>query len=141
MPILEYHLVEGQHSDAQCQQLLEASSVLYAEVLRSPIERVRVFVHLHRAQMVAVGGRLVSQGAASAPYFHFLVLQGRPGEERQRLLTGFTDLVERILGVQRNLIRGGCWPIAPEDWAIGGTPASEMRKAEIAARAAATAQD
>mgnify|MGYP003628694832 CR=1 FL=1 len=135
MPILEFHLTEDSYSDQQCEQLLLEATQLYADVLKSPLERIRVFIHLHKPSMMAVGGRLVSKGAPEAPYFHFLVLLGRPVEERQRLLTGFTDLVVKILGAERKLVRGGCWPIAPEDWAIGGTPASVLRAAEVKARA------
>lgn len=134
MPILDVHLAEGTYSDAQCERLLIECSRLYAEVLKSPMERIRVFIHLHRPQMVAVAGVLLSQGGTQAPYFHFLVLEGRPLEERHRLLTGFTDLVVDILGAERSLVRGGCWPIPPENWCIGGTPASVLRAAELSAR-------
>jgi phenylpyruvate tautomerase PptA (4-oxalocrotonate tautomerase family) len=134
MPILEYHLVENQYTDAQCEQLLVESSRHYAEVLKSPMDRVRVFIHLHKPTMVATAGVPISRGGKPAPYFHFLVLQGRPLNERHALLTGFTDLVVNILGAERSLVRGGCWPIPPEDWAIGGTPASVMRAAEVRAR-------
>lgn len=134
MPVLEYHLVEGVYTEAQCEQLLIESSGLYAAVLKSPIDRVRVFIHLHKPTMVATGGVLVSTGGSPAPYFHFLVLRGRSVEEKHTLLRGFTDLVVTILGAERSLVRGGCWPIAPEDWAIGGTPASVMRAAEVQAR-------
>lgn len=139
MPILEVHLAEGSYSDAQCERLLVESSQLYAEVLKSPIDRVRVFIHLHKPAMVAVAGVPLNQGGAQAPYFHFLVLEGRPIEERHRLLTGFTDLLVNILGAERRLVRGGCWPIPPENWCIGGTPASVLRAAEVQARAEKTA--
>lgn len=139
MPILEYHLVENAYTDAQCEQLLVESSRLYAEVLKSPIERVRVFIHLHKPAMVATGGVPLNRGGKSAPYFHFLVLQGRPLEERHALLMGFTDLVVNLLGAERSLVRGGCWPIPPEDWCIGGVPASVTRAAEVQARAQAAA--
>ena len=138
MPILEYHLAEGRYSDAQIAQLLLASSQRYAELLRSPIERVRVFAQFYRPEHVAVGGRLLSDGAPSAPYFHFLVLEGRPLDECHALLGAFTDLVVDILQAERKLVRGGCWPIPPPYWAIGGLPASQMRSAEIAARADAS---
>lgn len=137
MPILEYHLVENQYSDAQCEQLLLRSSKLYADVLKSPIDRVRVVIHLHKPGMAAVAGRLLRQGGTPAPYFHFLVLEGRSLAERHQLLTGFTDLVVDTLGADRSLVRGGCWPIAPENWAIGGMPASVLRAAEVASRAKA----
>lgn len=135
MPILEYHLVENVYTDEQCEQLLVESSKLYAEVLKSPIDRVRVFIHLHKPTMAATAGVPISRGGRSAPSFHFLVLQGRPMEERLALLTGFTDLLVNLLGAERSLVRGGCWPIPPEDWAIGGTPASAMRAAEVKVRA------
>jgi 4-oxalocrotonate tautomerase len=137
MPVLEYHLVEDQYTDAQCEQLLVESSRFYADVLRSPLDRVRVFIHLHKPAMVATAGVPLSRGGRSAPYFHFLALQGRPIEERHALLTGFTELIVKILGADRSLVRGGCWAIPPEDWSIGGTPASVLRAAEVKARAEA----
>lgn len=137
MPILEYHLPEDTYTDAQCERLLRDSTRLYAAVLKSPVERIRVVIHLHRPSMAAVGGQLLSQGGAAAPYFHFLVLKGRPEAERQSLLAGFTDLVVDVLGADRALVRGGCWPIPPEDWAIGGVPASVIRAQEVAARRSA----
>ena len=140
MPILEYHLTEGLHTDEQISDLLLASARLYAEVLKSPVDRVRVVAQLHKPQHAVVAGKLVSEGGPSAPYFHFLVLEGRPVEECQALITGFTDLVVSSLGVDRSLVRGGCWPIPPQYWGIAGTPASVMRAQEIAARAAAAAQ-
>ena len=134
MPILEYHLVENQYSDTQFERLLVESSRLYAAVLKCPIDRVRVLIHLDKPTMAATAGVLVSRGGQPAPYFYFLALQGRSVEERHALLSGFTDLVVDTRGVERGLVRGGCWPIPAEDWAIGGTPASVMRAAEVRAR-------
>jgi 4-oxalocrotonate tautomerase len=131
MPILHFHLVQGQHSPDRVESLLLRSSVLFAEVLRCPIDRVRVFVTEHAAQHVCIGGQMVNQ---AAPFFSFVVLQGRSLEDRQRLLAGFTDLIVEILGSPRDLVRGAVLPVAPEDWCIGGVPASQLRQAEIAAR-------
>lgn len=135
MPIVEFHLSAGRHDDAAVGRLLLAASQLYAEVLQSPIERVRALAHMHAAQHVAVGGRLQSEGGALAPYFHFLVLQGRPLDQCHRLLSGFTGLCVDCLGVEREQVRGGCWPIPPEHWAIAGSVASVARAREIAERA------
>lgn len=135
MPILEYRLAEGQYTDEQVSDLLLASARLYAEVLKSPVERVRVVALTYKPQHAVVGGHLVSEGGPSAPWFHFLVLEGRPQEECQALIAGFTDLVASTLGVERGLVRGGCWPIPAQHWGIGGVPASVMRAQEIAARA------
>jgi phenylpyruvate tautomerase PptA (4-oxalocrotonate tautomerase family) len=140
MPILEYRLAEGQYTDEQVSDLLLASARLYAEVLKSPVDRVRVAALTYKPQHAVVGGMLVSEGGPSAPWFHFLVLEGRPVDECQALIAGFTDLVVSTLGVERSLVRGGCWPIAPQHWGIGGVPASVMRAKEIAARTEALGQ-
>lgn len=134
MPILEYHLIEGQYQDAAISDLVIASSELYASVLNSPIGRVRVFVHLHKPAFSAVGGKLVSNDGQAAPYFHFLVLEGRPLSECHALLEGFTGLVVEKLQVPREMVRGGCWPIPAQYWAIGGTPAAVSRAHEIQGR-------
>jgi 4-oxalocrotonate tautomerase len=84
---------------------------------------------------MAVAGELLSDGGVEAPYFHFLVLEGRPIEQCNQLLAGFTDLVVELLKVDRSWVRGGCWPIPPQYWAIGGQSASLMRANEIKARA------
>ena len=134
MPILIFHLVQGQHAASRVEALLLRASQLFAEVLGCPIDRVRVFVTEHAAQHACVGGKLVNQSGQVAPYFTFIVLQGRSLEDRHRLLAGFTDLVVEILGCPRELVRGGVTPISPEDWSIGGVPASHLRQAEIEAR-------
>lgn len=136
MPILNYHLPEGEYTEEQCKELLEKSSQLYAEVLKCPIDRVRVFIDLYKPNMVAVAGVPVSEGGQSAPYFQFYVLAGRSLSEKHQLLIGFTDLVVEILGAERSLVRGGCGAITPEDWCIGGVPASTLRVKEIEARKA-----
>lgn len=136
MPIIHFHLAEGRYPEAAQRRLLIESSQLYAAVLRCPMDRVRAYLQFYPQRLVAVAGELLSEGAADAPYFHFLVLEGRSLAERHALLTGFTDLLVDCLGVERSLIRGGCWPIPPEDWAIAGVPASVARAAEVAARAA-----
>ena len=135
MPIVTYYLVAGRHDDAAIGELLTRSCALFAQVLESPIDRVRAFAHEFRPQAACIGGELASDGAADAPYFHFMLLEGRPLEQRQRLLAGFTDLLVECIGVERARVRGGMWPVAPEHWAIGGAPAAGVRADEIAARA------
>lgn len=130
MPVVEVHLVEGAHTPAQHAALLDGLSRTYAAVLESPIGRVRAFLTLHPPEHWATGGVL----GAPAPYFTALVLAGRPVEQRHRLLAAFTDVVVDVLGVERSLVRGRVVPVDPDDWGIGGVPASVARQAEIAAR-------
>lgn len=135
MPVMEIHLVEDQFSESQHAELLGACAAHYADVLQSPVDRVRVFITLHKPALFCTGGQLARDDPRPAPYFQFIVLQGRPLDQRHALLAGFTDRIERILGVERSRIRGSCWPVPPEDWAIGGVPASVIRSEEVAARA------
>lgn len=131
MPILEVHLVEGRHTAAQHTELLAALSKRYAEVLDSPVERVRAYLTLHRPERWAAGG----VAGTEAPYFTAIVLEGRPVEQRHRLLGAFTDILVDVLGVERSLVRGRIIQVPPDDWAIGGVPASAARRSEIASRA------
>ena len=83
-----------------------------------------------------VAGELAAVNKVHAPFFEFIVLEGRSLAQRQRLLKDFTELLVEVLGVRREHVRGACRLVRPEDWAIGGEPASALRKDEIAARAA-----
>ena len=139
MPIVNFFLVEGQQSDDSIGSLLVESShfycdTLYADVTPRPIERVRAFVTFVRPQHWATAGELVSNGAPGAPYFTCLALSGRPTEQLQNLMQGFTDLVERHLGCDRRSIRGQVILIDPAHWSIGGKPASDVRSNESALR-------
>lgn len=137
MPIVRFHLVEGQTTAAQEAALLKAASRFYADVLQSPIDRVRAFIQTCPPQRCATGGELVADGAPPAPYFEFLALEGRSLEQRQTLLAGFADLLVEHVGAERALIRGRCERVEPEEWGVGGVPASLARKEHVAALQAA----
>ncbi|PWR23159.1 tautomerase family protein [Zavarzinia compransoris] len=133
MPIIHFHLAEGTASPEQERALLIEASTLYAEGLQCPMDRVRAFIVAYPRHRVAVAGTMMDAGGTPAPYFEFLVLEGRPLEQRQHLLAGFTDLVVRLLGVERSLVRGHCKRVQPEEWAIGGRMAADLRHADIEA--------
>jgi phenylpyruvate tautomerase PptA (4-oxalocrotonate tautomerase family) len=135
MPILTVHLVDGRHPPERHAELLAAMGARYAQVLESPIERIRTCLTQHRPEHWVTGG----EPGREAPYFTALVLQGRPVEQRHRLLAELTDVLVDVLGVRRELVRGRIVPVDPNDWGIGGVPASRARAAEIAARAAGRA--
>ena len=132
MPIVEVHLVEGAHTPAQHAGLLATLSARYAEILDSPLSRVRAHLTLHEPGHWSTGG----EPGVPAPYFTAIVLAGRPAEQRHRLLASFTDAVVAVLGVDRGVVRGRIIQVDPDDWGIGGVPAAQARRAEIADRAA-----
>lgn len=134
MPILTVNLQRDAYTRDQLHRLLVGASELYARVLESPLERVRVFLNLIDPGALAVGGRIVEKGGVKAPFFEAILMEGRPAEQKRRLMQEVTDLIENVLEVERAHIRGVCWSVPPEDWCIAGTPASEKRAEEIAAR-------
>ncbi|MGD9528831.1 tautomerase family protein [Pseudonocardia sp.] len=136
MPILNVHLVEGLHTPEQHRTLLEVMSTAYAEVLGSPLDRVRAYVTLHRPEHWATAAVTAAERPLSAPYFTAVVLAGRPAEQRAQLLATLTDVLVDVLRVERGLVRGRVVQVDPADWGIGGVPAAAVRRDEIAARAA-----
>ena len=136
MPVVTFNLTRGCTAQEQNERLLKGACQLYSKVLGSPMERVRASIVLRDPELHAVAGELVSNNKLHAPIFEFLVMAGRPIEEKHALLTGFTDLLVDIMGVDKGLIRGRCISVNPEEWVIGGTPASLLRQGEIEARKA-----
>lgn len=135
MPIVTFHLVEGEHTADDVGELLRRACRFFADVIDSPIDRVRAFAQEYPAHRACVGGELVAEGAREAPFFQLYLLAGRPQEQRDRLLSGFTDLIVEVLDADRSRIRGAILLVAPEDWTIAGRSAAAVRAAEIAARA------
>lgn len=134
MPLVHFHLQDHDISDEQIEQIAQHATAIYAKELESPIDRIRVFINLHAPNLVAVGGKLASKGAPNAPYFEFIVMQGRTVSQRKAISDQFTALLAQTLGVERTNIRGHCITVDPDNWSIGGKLASDLRKAEIASR-------
>lgn len=134
MPVVNFHLIEGTYTEDQAARLLTSAAEYYADLLQAPVDRIRCFITRHAPRQMFAGGRIVSGADGHAPFFECYVLEGRTVAQRHSLISGFTDLLEQELGVERSLIRGCCHRIDPDDWGIAGTPASVARKAEIEVR-------
>lgn len=139
MPIVNFFLVPGAFDDTSVQRLLKEASLFYVETLYPgmdplPLDRVRAFVTLISPGHWATAGVPVSDGGEIAPFFTCLALEGRPEEQLQRLMAGFTDLIEEHLGCRRGAVRGQVIAIDPAHWSIGGEPASRTRANETQLR-------
>lgn len=132
MPVAHFHLSRDAHEGEAVSALLVRASVVYADVLQCPLDRVRAYAVEYDPLRIAVAG---VPGTQSAPYFTAIVLAGRPEEQRRRLLSALTDTVVDTLDVDRALVRGRIVQVNPEDWGIGGRPAAEVRAGEIRGRA------
>lgn len=140
MPIVRFFSVEGTLSPEQRSELVLEASRVYAGLLAAPVERIRAFVAEIPAGGAALGGELVTKDGPPVPFFEALVLAGRPVEQRHAIISAFTDLIVEKTGMEKAKVRGRCIPVDPDDWCIGGTPASVLRKGEIAARAGSDAK-
>lgn len=141
MPVAQLFLVTSAYDEQAVAGLLEAASTFYAAALypemeQPPVERVRIFVTDVAPAHWATGGLQISMGGKAAPYFTCIAMKGRPAERINAMMAGFTDLIVQHLGCDKALVRGRLIEIEPEHWFISGTPASQIRAAEIAARKA-----
>ena len=134
MSVVELHLVEDRYSALALETLLRRVSERYAEVVAVPLPHVRAFVTLHRPELVAVGGVSAAVDGDAAPYVVAAVLEGRPVEQRHRLLAELTDVVCEVLGATRSRVRGRVVQVPPSDWAVGGVPAATRRQDVVVAR-------
>lgn len=133
MPVLQIHVMHGQHPTPALQALARQCSALFADTLGCPQARIRVLLHTHLPELCLVGGEPADQ-TPPAPFFSFYVLEGRSQACREALLAGFTRLLADTLQVDAARVRGVAVSAPPADWSIGGQPASTVRQQEIAAR-------
>ncbi|MAO12128.1 tautomerase family protein [Marinobacter sp.] len=131
MPVAKFYVWGSEPNNDSVREFLDRASDVYANVLECPKERVRVIFIPCSRDMVAVEGNV--PGAASV-FFEFIVLQGRSLTQRQQIAKGFCGLIEDVLGLDLQRVRGRCIPVAPEDWCIGGEFADSLRKTEIESR-------
>jgi phenylpyruvate tautomerase PptA (4-oxalocrotonate tautomerase family) len=134
MPVVEIHLVEGDHDAARIEPLLRRVSERYAAIADSPIERVRAFVTMHRPEHWMTGGVTAAVDGDTAPYFAAAVLEGTTPAQRHRLLAELTDIICDVMGATRSRVRGRIVQVPRDDWATGGVPASYGRRPEVVAR-------
>lgn len=136
MPVLQIHVMHGQHPTPALQTLARQCSALFADTLGCPQARIRVLLHTHLPELCLVGGEPADQ-TPPAPFFSFYLLEGRPQACRDALLAGFTCLLADTLQVDAARVRGAALSVPPADWSIGGQAASAVRQQEILARQAA----
>lgn len=134
MPLLQIDLREGV-SEAKVTELVEKVPARYAELIESPIERVRATVNEVPATHWRVGGKSESQ---PYPLVRVELMKGRPPDLLRLIMTELSSLVAEILDIPVTRTRLLITEMEPAHWGIGGIPAAEVRANEVAARAAAS---
>lgn len=122
-------------------RLLVETAELFAEIIESDVARVRTQVHELPGDDFAVGGVPISESGVQAPFITLDLFRGRPDTQHRALCERIPPLVAEIVGCPIERTRLRINEVFPEGWAIGGVQASELRRAEIAARAAGSADD
>ena len=126
----------GPIEPAARRRLLVETAQLFAELIDSELARIRTIVHELPADSFAVGGVPCDESGVRAPYITLDLLTGRPDEQHRALCERIPRLVSEILECPIEGIRLRINEVSPGCWSIGGVQASEMRRAEIEARAA-----
>jgi 4-oxalocrotonate tautomerase family enzyme len=134
MPFLRVDLA-GPVDPALKRQLLEQTAALFAEIMESPVDRVRTQVHELPSDSFAVGGIPISESGVQAPFITLDVLEGRPDAQHAALIERISALVGDLVGVEPDRVRLRINEVKPLDWGIGGVPASVLRQREIESRA------
>ncbi len=137
MPLLQIDLMEG-HSAETHRRLLEECTARFARIVDSPIERFRSFINLVPTSQWALGG--VVGDAKVSPLIRIDLMEGRPQQVREALISELSQLTADILGIPLADTRVYISEIPPDRWGIAGVPASQVRASEVAARAAAQQQ-
>jgi 4-oxalocrotonate tautomerase family enzyme len=133
MPLIQIDLMEG-HQPEVHRELIERCTALYAATVEAPIERFRANVNVVPATQWGLGG--VAGAELVSPLIRISLMAGRPPELLRTLMADMSALVASILAIPVAQTRVFLTEIPPAHWGIGGVPASEVRGAEIAARAA-----
>lgn len=134
MPVIFFTVPDGMLCERAQSDLVEQASRIFADELGSPIERVRAFVNLHNPRQAAVGGAV---NGPPALFFEFIMLKGRPSEQRLSLMKKLSELLADMTGADISTVRGMCRQIDADDWCIAGEPASVARADHVAALARA----
>ena len=134
MPFLRVDLAAPVAPETK-RELLRRTAELFAEIIESPIDRIRTQVHELPGGSFAVGGIPIAESHAQAPFITLDLFRGRPLEQHTALIERMSKLVAEIVGAPIERVRLRINEVSPGCWGIGGVPADQIRRGEIDARA------
>jgi 4-oxalocrotonate tautomerase family enzyme len=127
-------------------QLLREASAAFSRAIEAPTDRLQVWITEVDPELYAIAGepadevlQRVPRAQAEIPLIRMALMEGRPVETLHRVMADLSEVVARVLGGDPQRVRVQIDHIHPDRWAIGGAPASRVRAAELAQRAAAQA--
>jgi 4-oxalocrotonate tautomerase family enzyme len=145
MPVAHIRVLKG-HTRAQLRQLVTDVSNTVARILEAPKNRLEVWVTEIDPDLWGVCAEPASDVLArepmesvEMPFIQMVLMAGRTKAQYHALIADITDVVAGILGTRKERIRVHIAETQPDNWGIGGVPASIVRAAEIRAREEANA--
>ncbi len=129
MPVVFFTIPEGRIDGPASERLLQRASETFADILESPVDRIRAYIKTLPGHHCASGGVV----PGTSPFFEFMVLEGRPLAQRQELMKQFSEILAEEAGIPLSQVRGMCRRVPAEEWCIAGKPASEARAAHVSA--------
>jgi 4-oxalocrotonate tautomerase family enzyme len=133
MPFLRVDLAAPVAPEVK-RDLLRRTAELFAEIIESPVDRIRTQVHELPGGSFAVGGVPIAESHAQAPFITLDLFKGRPAEQHTALIERMSRLVADIVGAPIERVRLRINEVEPGCWGISGVPADQLRKTEIDAR-------
>lgn len=115
-------------------ELLRQTAELFAEIIESPLDRVRTQVHELPADSFAVGGIPIAESGVPAPFVTVVMFKGRPAEQYAAVVERISALVADLVGSPLDRVRLRISEVEPTGWGIGGVQASVLRRREIESR-------
>ena len=143
MPVAQINLLKG-HSPDALRQILAGVSEVMSRILKAPKDRLIVRIVESDPALWAIGGIPASEALASGrreeleiPFVQMVLMEGRPKEQFHALIETITEIVARCTGIAPSRVRIHIALAHPDNWGIGGIPASIARAKELEARARA----
>ncbi len=145
MPVAHINLLQG-HPRAVLRAVIAEVSEAMSNILAAPKDRLEVWITEVDLELWGIAGvpaaealKTTPRPQVEMPFVQMVLMEGRPKEQHHRIIAAITEILHRNLGTEKARIRVHIANAQPDSWGIGGTPASEARAAELAARAASAA--
>jgi len=145
MPAAHFNVLKG-HSREQLKRLIRETSEAMVRVLQAPKDRLEVWITEVDPALWGIHGEpadeLLRQRPLSEiemPFIQMVLMEGRPKEQHHAIIAEITEITARVLGCNKEIIRVHIANAQPDNWGIGGVPASIRRAEELRARSQAAA--
>lgn len=143
MPVANIHVLAG-HPRPVLKQLLREASAALADAVQAPTSRLQVWITEVEPGLYAIEGEpadevllTASRAEVEVPFIRMAMMEGRPVETLHRVMADLSEVVARVLGADPKRVRVQIDHVHPDRWAIGGMPASIVRRGELPATAEA----